>query len=289
MDITIHQTFLPHEEAEASLAFYRDALGFEVRGEVGSGAMRTIKVGPADQPDMSILLEPAAVDPSMTAEEHRTIVEMIRKGGYGRIVLATEDLDGVFERLEASDAEVIQEPIQHPLGVRDCAFLDPAGDVVCIQQVCGPAVTVEARDRTTRKADTLAMLTTPAIDVWVATASAAAAPHLVPLSLAWIDERVVIAVQSSSVTARNLAAQATARLALGPTRNVVMTDTVLDRTVAVTADDALGTAYAAQAGWDPRHSPGYVFFVLRPIRVQAWREANEMPGRELMREGHWLL
>ncbi len=147
----------------------------------------------------------------------------------------------------------------------------------------------DARDRETRKADTLAMLTTQAIDVWVATASAAGAPYLVPVSLAWVDERVVIAVEASSVTARNLTASGEARLAVGPTRDVVMIDAVLEKAVDVAADDALGAAYVAQADWDPRRGTGYVFFVLRPVRVQAWREANEIAGRTLMRGGTWLV
>ncbi len=146
-----------------------------------------------------------------------------------------------------------------------------------------------ARERETRKADTMAMLTTPAIDVWVATASAVGAPHLVPVSLAWIDERVVIAVEVSSVTARNLTASGEARLAVGPTRDVTMIDAVLERSVDVAADDALGAAYVAQADWDPRRDTGYVFLVLRPVRVQAWREANEIAGRTLMRDGAWLV
>lgn len=149
--------------------------------------------------------------------------------------------------------------------------------------------TNEARDRATRKADTLAMLATPAIDVWVATASPAGKPHLVPLSLAWVDERVVIAVERSSVTARNVTASGEARLAVGPTRDVVMVDAVLERDVDVAADPALGEAYAAQADWDPRRATGYTFLVLRPARVQAWREADEIPGRTLMREGSWLV
>ena len=148
---------------------------------------------------------------------------------------------------------------------------------------------VQARDPATRKVDTLAMLATRAIDVWVATASAAGAPYLVPLSLAWVDERVVIAVEGSSVTARNLTAAGRARLAVGPSRDVVMIDAVLDRAVDVAADDALGAAYVAQADWDPRGDTGYVFFVLRPVRVQAWREANEIAGRTLMRDGSWLV
>jgi Pyridoxamine 5'-phosphate oxidase len=144
------------------------------------------------------------------------------------------------------------------------------------------------RDRGTRKADTLTMLATPAIDVWVATASAGGAPYLVPVSLAWVDERAVIAVESSSVTARNLTASGEARLAVGPTRDVVMVDAVLEKRVDVDANAALGAAYAGQADWDPRGNPGYVFLVLRPVRLQAWREANEIPGRTLMRDGAWL-
>jgi hypothetical protein len=150
-------------------------------------------------------------------------------------------------------------------------------------------VPADPRDRETRKADALAMLTTPAIDVWVATASAAGAPYLVPLSLAWVDERVVIALEGASVTARNLTASESARLAVGPTRDVVMIDAVLERAVDAAADDPLGAAYAAQADWDPRGLPGFVFLVLRPVRIQAWREANELAGRTLMRDGTWLV
>ncbi len=145
----------------------------------------------------------------------------------------------------------------------------------------------EPRDRQTRKADALATLATPAIDVWVASASGEGTPHLVPVSLAWVDERAVIAVEDASVTARNVTASGVARLAVGPTRDVVMIDAVLDHTVEV-ADDELAAAYAAQADWDPRRSTGYVFLVLRPVRVQAWRESNEIPGRTLMRDGDWL-
>ena len=145
----------------------------------------------------------------------------------------------------------------------------------------------EARDRPTRKADSLALLTTEAIDVWVATASTDGAPYLVPVSLAWVDECVVIAIAESSVTARNLAESATARLAVGPTRDVVMMDAVVEKAVDVFADDDLWTAYVGQADWDPRRSPGNVFFVLRPMRLQAWREVNEMSGRTLMRDGVW--
>jgi hypothetical protein len=126
------------------------------------------------------------------------------------------------------------------------------------------------------------------IDVWVATASAAGEPYLVPLSLGWSDERVTIAVESSSATGRNLAAHGTARLAVGPTRDVVLIDAVVERTVGVDDDAALGAAYAAQADWDPRGLEGYVFIVLRPVRIQAWRESNELAGRLLMRDGQWI-
>ncbi len=132
------------------------------------------------------------------------------------------------------------------------------------------------------------MLASPEIDVWVATASAGGDPHLVPLSLGWIDGRAVIAVEEGSITARNLAGGRSARLAVGPTRDVVLLDLALERTVGVDEEADLGAAYAAQADWDPRGLAGYVFLVLRPTRVQAWREANELRGRLLMRDGEWL-
>ena len=145
------------------------------------------------------------------------------------------------------------------------------------------------RDAATRKADTLAMLATPEIDVWVATASADGEAHLVPVSLAWVDERAVIAVPGASVTTRNLTGSGRARLAVGPTRDVVMIDAALERNVGVDDDPELGEAYAAQSDWDPRGDNGYVFLVLRPVRLQAWREANEMKGRTLMRDGAWVV
>jgi len=135
MDITIHTAVLPHDDPDASLAFYRDTLGFEVRSDVGSGTMRWIAVGPADQPGTSILLAPPAADPGVTDDERRTIVEMMAKGTYGWIMLATRDLDGTFEKVQASDAEVVQEPTEQPYGVRDCAFRDPAGNMVRIQEL----------------------------------------------------------------------------------------------------------------------------------------------------------
>ena len=135
MDITIHPSFLPHDDPDASLAFYRDTLGFEVRNDVGYGGMHWITVGPADQPGTSIVLHPPAADPGITDDERRTIAEMMAKGTYASINLATTDLDGTFERLQASDAEVVQEPTDQPYGVRDCAFRDPAGNLIRIQEL----------------------------------------------------------------------------------------------------------------------------------------------------------
>lgn len=150
-------------------------------------------------------------------------------------------------------------------------------------------MTAAPRDALTRKADTLRMLATPGIDVWVATASADSAAHLVPLSLAWVGERAVVALEASSLTARNLLRTGRARLAVGPTRDVVMVDAELERWVEVGDEPALGAAFVGQADWDPRRAEGYVFLVLRPVRVQAWREANEIEGRTLMRDGRWLV
>ncbi len=134
MDLTIHTTFLPHDDPDASVAFYRDTLGFVVRDDVGYGGMRWITVGPADQPGTSIVLEPPAADPGITDDERRTIVEMMAKGTYARVILATTDLDGAFARLQAGGAEVVQEPTEQAYGVRDCAFRDPAGNLVRINE-----------------------------------------------------------------------------------------------------------------------------------------------------------
>jgi catechol 2,3-dioxygenase-like lactoylglutathione lyase family enzyme len=135
MDITIHSSFLPHNDPDASLAFYRDTLGFEVRNDVGYGGMRWVTVGPADQPDTSIVLHPPAATPGITDDERRTILELMAKGSYFGVNLATADLDGTFAKLEASGAEVAQEPIEQPYGVRDCAFRDPAGNMIRIQEL----------------------------------------------------------------------------------------------------------------------------------------------------------
>lgn len=135
MDITIHNTFLPHDDPEASLAFYRDTLGFDVRLDVGGGKMRWITVGPPNQPGTSIVLHPPAADPGTTDDERRTIAEMMAKGTYAIITLATADLDGTFDRLQARGAEIVQEPTEQPYGVRDCAVRDPAGTLIRINEV----------------------------------------------------------------------------------------------------------------------------------------------------------
>ena len=135
MDITIHASYLPHTDPDASLAFYGDVLGFEIRGDVGQGGMRWITVGPADQPDTAIVLHPPTANPGLTDDERRTILEMMAKGSYFGVNLATADLDGTFAKLEATGAEVVQEPTEQPYGVRDCAIRDPACNLVRIQEL----------------------------------------------------------------------------------------------------------------------------------------------------------
>jgi len=136
MNISIQASFLPHDDPDAALAFYRDTLGFEVRNDVGYGGLRWITVGPASQPGTSIILEPPAPPGcGVTDDERRTIIEMMAKGSYAHVTLATADLDGTFERLAAGGAEVVQEPTEQPYGIRDCAFRDPAGNLIRISEV----------------------------------------------------------------------------------------------------------------------------------------------------------
>ena len=135
MDITIHQAYLPHDDPEAAVAFYRDTLGFEVLNDVGYAGMRWITVGPAGQAGPSIVLHPPAADPGITDDERRTIAEMMAKGTYASVNLATHDLDDAFEQLQASGAEIAQEPIDQPYGIRDCAVRDPAGNMLRIQEL----------------------------------------------------------------------------------------------------------------------------------------------------------
>jgi uncharacterized glyoxalase superfamily protein PhnB len=135
MDINIHASFLPQTDPDASLAFYRDTLGFEVRKDVGYNGLRWITMGPPDQPGTSIVLYPPAASPGVTDDERRTIAEMMAKGTYASIILATTDLDGTFERVQASGAEDVQEPTEQPYGVRDSALRDPAGNLNRIQEL----------------------------------------------------------------------------------------------------------------------------------------------------------
>ena len=134
MDITIAASFLPHDDPDAALGFYRDVLGFELRLDVGYEGMRWLTVGPVDQPGTAIVLHPPAVDPGINDDERRTIAEMMAKGTYGGILLATKDLDATFEHLQASNVDIVQEPIDQDYGIRDCAVRDPAGNMVRIQE-----------------------------------------------------------------------------------------------------------------------------------------------------------
>ena len=135
MELTIHQTYLPQDDPDAALGFYRDILGFEVRGDVGKGAMRWITVGPPNQPGVSIVLTPPALDPSITDAERRLVADMMAKGTFAAINLSTSDVDATFAQLEAADVDIVQEPMDQPWGLRDCAVRDPAGTMVRIIQV----------------------------------------------------------------------------------------------------------------------------------------------------------
>jgi uncharacterized glyoxalase superfamily protein PhnB len=135
MDLTIHDTFLPQDDPDAALAFYRDTLGFEVRNDVGYNGLRWITVGPPGQPGTSIVLYPPTASPGLTDDERRTVAEMMAKGTYASLNLATKDLDGTFERLQSGDTEVVQEPTEQPYGIRDCAVRDPAGNLLRIQEL----------------------------------------------------------------------------------------------------------------------------------------------------------
>ena len=133
MSLIIHSSFLSHDDPEQALEFYRDVLGFEVRADVGYDGKRWITVGPIDQPDTSIVLEPAAAAPGLTDQERETIAAMMAKGTFGGLLLASDDLDATFERLKAAGVEIAQEPTDQPCGLRDCAVRDPAGNMVRIQ------------------------------------------------------------------------------------------------------------------------------------------------------------
>lgn len=135
MKITIHSSFLPQTDPDASLAFYRDVLGFEIRNDVGYEGMRWVTVGPPNQADTNIVLYPPEATPGVTDEEKRTLFELIAKGTFFGVNLATTDLDATFAKLESAGAEIVQEPIDQPYGVRDCAFRDPAGNEIRLQEI----------------------------------------------------------------------------------------------------------------------------------------------------------
>jgi hypothetical protein len=141
-----------------------------------------------------------------------------------------------------------------------------------------------------RRQDALAKLTEVHADVWVASASAEGIAHLVPLSYAWDGVCLIVVCDEASMTARNIRASSRARLALGGTRDVVMVDVVLEATVDGDAEGAsTAEVYASQTDWDPREAEGdFAYLRLRPQRIQVWREANEIAGRLVMRDGAWI-
>lgn len=135
MEITIYSAFLPQDDPDAARAFYGDTLGFEIRNDVGYNDMHWITVGPPGQPGTGIVLYPPGADPGVTDDERKTITEMMAKGTFAMLTLATPDLDATFEQLQAGDVEIVQEPTEQPYGIRDCAIRDPAGNLIRINEV----------------------------------------------------------------------------------------------------------------------------------------------------------
>ncbi|MBD8058820.1 VOC family protein [Cellulomonas sp. JH27-2] len=134
MTITIHSSFLPHDDPTAATAFYRDVLGFEVRNDVGYNGLHWITVGPAEQPDVSVVLYPPQATPGVTDDERRTVAEMMAKGTFATLILSTDDLDATFDRVQGMEVDVVQEPMDQPYGIRDCAFRDPSGNLIRLNQ-----------------------------------------------------------------------------------------------------------------------------------------------------------
>lgn len=134
MDITIQHAFLPHTDRDLAIAFYCDLLGLDLLNDVGYNGMHWLTVGHPDQPGTSLVLTPPAADPGITEDERRTIAEMMAKGTYAILTLATPDLDATFAALAEAEADVVQEPIDQPYGVRDCAVRDPFGNLIRINQ-----------------------------------------------------------------------------------------------------------------------------------------------------------
>ncbi|MFL6077659.1 MAG: VOC family protein [Mycobacteriales bacterium] len=287
MRLTLSHTTLKVDDHEKALVFYRDVLGFTVRGDVEFEGMRWVTVSPPTQPEVEIVLEPPSVDPNASPADRQAIAELMAKGMMGRLVFATDDCDATFERIQAAGAEVLQEPIDQPYGMRDCGFRDPAGNVLRFAQSRNRPPP-PARDAEQRRRDTLDRLEHD-VDAWIATAGGTGPPYLVPLSFLWDGATVLFSTPATSPTGRNLRANGRVRIGFGPTRDVVLLDGVLEEvTPAADVPPAIGDAFAAKAGFDPRESPGYLYFRVRPQRLQAWREANELTGRDLMRDGEWL-
>ncbi len=134
MDVKLQNCFLSVDDHEKAIAFYRDALGWEVRNDVSAYGMRWTTMGPPSQPDVSVVLQPPAADPGISASDRETLSDLLAKGLLGGLVLATGDVDAAFDHVQGTGAEVIQEPMDQPYGVRDCAFRDPAGNHIRISQ-----------------------------------------------------------------------------------------------------------------------------------------------------------
>jgi catechol 2,3-dioxygenase-like lactoylglutathione lyase family enzyme len=132
MNITLQYTFLEVDDHDAALTFYRDTLGLEVRNDVNMAFGRWLTVGPKDQPELGIVLQTVGVGRS--PDDAQTLRSLLAKGSLAGLVFTTDDVDGVFETIRASGAEVMQEPMDQAYGVRDCAFRDPAGNMVRFQQ-----------------------------------------------------------------------------------------------------------------------------------------------------------
>ncbi|MGC5345747.1 VOC family protein [Streptomyces sp. DT24] len=134
MDIKLSQCFIAVDDHDKALAFYRDALGFEVRNDVSFEGMRWVTVGSPSQPDVEIVLEPPLANPNASSADKQAMAELLAKGMLRGVIFSTDDCDATFERVRASGAEVLQEPIDQPYGVRDCAFRDPAGNMLRFTQ-----------------------------------------------------------------------------------------------------------------------------------------------------------
>ena len=134
MDITLSTCFIAVDDHDKALAFYRDVLGMEVRLDVGFEGMRWVTIGPPSQPDVNIVLEPPLADPNASPEDKKAMAELLAKGMLRGVIFTTEDCDATFEHIRAAGGEVLQEPVDQPYGVRDCAFRDPAGNMLRFNQ-----------------------------------------------------------------------------------------------------------------------------------------------------------